>query len=129
MKNKPISPKLHSIIDYGLVASLFTLPTLFGFSRKVRGLYAAEAAALLVYVALTDQPLAVKPLIPFPTHGKIDPFNVANFALHSVLKPFRRDKRAMLFNTLFTVAAGVTVALTNWDGPTQQHPQGQPPPV
>ena len=129
MKNGPISPKLHAIIDYGLVASLFTLPTVFGFSKKVRGLYAAEATALLVYVALTDQPLALKPLIPFPTHGKIDPFNVANFALHSVLKPFRKDGRAQLFNALFTAVAGVTVALTNWDGPTrlnagdQQSPQ------
>lgn len=120
MKNGPVSPKLHGLIDYTLVASLLTLPTVFGFSKKVKRLYAAEAAALLVYVALTDHPTAVKSLIPFRIHGKIDPFNVANFALHSLLKPFRQDDRAQLFNAVFTVIAGATVALTDWDGPTQR---------
>ena len=118
MKDGPISPKLHGLVDYGLVASLLVLPTALGFSRTVRRLYAAEAAALLVYVALTDQPVAVLPLIPFRTHGRIDPFNVLNFAAHSLLKPFREDARAQLFNAVFTALAGATVALTDWDGPT-----------
>lgn len=120
MKNGPISPKMHGLIDYGLVASLLALPTVFGFSRTVRRLYAAEAAALLGYVAVTDHPTAVVPLIPFRTHGKIDPFNVLNFASHSLLESFREDKRAMLFNAVFTAIAGVTVALTDWDGPTER---------
>lgn len=122
MKNGPVSPRLHGLLDYALVASLLTLPTLFGFSRKIRHLYATEATALLIYVALTDHPSAVKPLISFHTHGKIDPFNVANFAAHSLLRPFRDDKRAQLFNSAFTLLAGVTVALTDWDGATKNKP-------
>ncbi|MBF9223015.1 hypothetical protein [Hymenobacter ruricola] len=125
MKNGPISPRLHGLLDYALVAGLLALPTAFGFSKKVRRLYAAEGAALLVYVALTDQPLALKPLIPFRVHGKIDPFNVANFAVHSLLKPFRKDPRAQAFNAVFTLVSGATVALTDWDGPTKAHPAGQ----
>lgn len=125
MLPKPVSPKLHGLLDYGLVASLLTLPTVFGFSKKVKRLYAAEAAALLVYVALTDHPTAVKPLIPFRTHGKIDPFNIANFAAHSLLKPFREDRRAQIFNAVFTLLAGATVALTDWDGPTKRYQEGR----
>ncbi|QIP15966.1 hypothetical protein G8759_26690 [Spirosoma aureum] len=33
-----------------------------------------ESYMVFLYVALTDHPTAVKPLIPFSVHGKIDPF-------------------------------------------------------
>ena len=120
MKSKPVSPELHCIIDYILVGSLLTVPTLLGFNKKVKAIYTAEALALLGYVALTDSPVALKPLIPFPVHGKIDPFNVGQFALQSFLKPFRKDKKALFFNIAFTAAAGVTVLLTNWAGSTKR---------
>ncbi len=120
MNAKPISPKMHSLIDYALVASLLTMPSLFSFNRKVRKLYTAEALLLLVYVALTDQPVALKPLIPFPVHGKIDPFNVSQFALQSFIKAFRKDKKALLFNVGFTIIAGTVVALTDWNGSTKR---------
>ena len=119
MNTKPISPKQHALMDYGLVGSLLTVPSLLGFSESVKKIYTAEALALLVYVALTDQPVAVKPLIPFPVHGKIDPFNIGQFALQTFLKPFRDDRRARLFNVGFTALAGLTVLLTDWNGPTK----------
>ncbi len=122
MSSKPISPKLHSLIDYALVGSLFTLPSLLGFNQTVKKIYGAEALALLVYVALTDQPVAVKPLIPFPVHGKIDPFNVAQFALQTGLKAFRKEGKVLIFNIGFTAIAGLTVLLTDWNGPTKTHP-------
>lgn len=78
---KPISPKVHGLIDYTLASSLLVLPSVLGFSSSVQKLYAAEGLGLLVYVVLTDQPAAVKPWIPFPVHGKIDPFNIGQFAL------------------------------------------------
>ncbi|MGI4805576.1 MAG: hypothetical protein ACRYFL_12450 [Janthinobacterium lividum] len=116
---KIISPKLHCIVDYILVSSLLTVPTLLGFDKKVKAIYAAEALALLGYVALTDSPVALKPLIPFPVHGKIDPLNIAQFALQSFLRPFRKDKKAMIFNIGFTTLAGITVLLTDWNGRTK----------
>ena len=119
MNAKPISPKLHGLIDYTLVGSLLTLPSALGFNQDVKKLYTAEALALLVYIALTDQPAALKPLIPFPLHGKIDPFNVAQFALQTFLKPFQNDKKARLFNVGFTALAGITVLLTDWNGRTK----------
>jgi hypothetical protein len=119
---KPISPNVHALLDYALVGSLLTLPSVFGFSRPVKTIYTAEALVLLAYIALTDQPAALKPLIPFPVHGKIDPYNIGQFALQTALPAFRRDKRARLFNLCFTAAAGLTVLFTNWHGPTKTHP-------
>lgn len=120
MNTKPISPLMHSVIDYALVGSLLTVPSLFDFKKEIKKLYTAEALLLLVYVAVTDQPAAVKPLIPFTMHGKIDPFNVGQFALQTFFKPFRKDKRARAFNIGFTLLAGITVALTDWHGQTKK---------
>lgn len=120
MNTKPLSPKAHGIIDYALVGSLLSLPSVFKFSKSVKQIYAAEALVLLVYVALSDHPVAVKPVIPFTTHCKIDPFNVAQFALQTGLKPFRKDKKAKLFNIIFTAIAGITVLLTDRKGRTKK---------
>jgi hypothetical protein len=117
---KTISPKTHALIDYALVGSLLTLPTILGMNKKARNIYAMEAMVLLPYIAITKQPLAVKGLIPFKTHGKIDPFNVAQFALQSFFKPFRKGRKELIFNIAFTTIAGITVLLTDWDGETNK---------
>ncbi|MES2456325.1 MAG: hypothetical protein V4594_12325 [Bacteroidota bacterium] len=118
MKRKIISPKQHAIIDYALTGALLLLPTLLKMNKKVKLTYAAEAAILLPYIALTRQPAALKGLIPFKTHGKIDPFNIAQFALQSLVPAFRRNRKELIFNLAFTAIAGATVLLTDWKGKT-----------
>lgn len=120
MNLKPISPKLHCLLDYALVGSLLILPSILKLNRKARSLYTAEAAVLLGYVGITESPVAVKPIIPFKIHGKIDPFNIAHFGLQSFMPQFKKDKRALIFNLAFTLAAGLTVALTDWKGSTKR---------
>ena len=115
MDEKPISPAAHGLIDYALVASLLILPTVLGLSKAVKQLYTAQALTLLGYVAISEHPLAVKPMIPFRVHGMIDPFNVATFALQSLLSRFREDNKALAFNVLFTLLSGITVFLTDYD--------------
>lgn len=114
MDIKVLSPKAHALIDYALVGGLLTLPTLLKFNKSAKRLYALEALILLPYVALTKQPLAVKGLIPFQAHGKIDPFNVAQFAIQSFFNPFRKTEKEFIFNVSFTAIAGLTVLLTDW---------------
>lgn len=120
MNTKPISPTQHALLDYALVGSLLTLPTALKFSPAVKKLYTAEALLLLGYVALTEHPVALKPLIPFRVHGQIDPFNILGFAVQTALQPFRNDKKAALFNLGFMALAGVTVLLTDWRGKTKK---------
>lgn len=121
MRRKPISPKTHALIDYALLGGLLVLPKMLGFNSDVRKIYLIEALGLLTYVGLTEQPAAIKPVIPFKMHGKIDPFNVLQFAGQTLTKPFRRDRLATIFNVIFTAIAGVTVYLTDWSGRT--HPK------
>ena len=115
MKARPISPKWHAIMDYALTGSLLVLPSLLKMNKRAKLIYAAEAAVLIPYAALTRQPLAIKGLIPFKTHGKMDPINVAQFALQSFLPAFRKSRKELLFNIAFTAIAGATVLLTDWD--------------
>lgn len=119
MDTKPISPKVHALIDYALVGSLLILPSVLGMNEKVKKIYNAEALVLLPYIALTRQPLAIKGIIPFKTHRKIDPFNIAQFALQSLLPAFRKSKKELIFNIAFTCVAGATVLFTNWNRKTQ----------
>jgi hypothetical protein len=114
MNTKPISRKTHALLDYALTGSLLVVPSLLGMNKKAKLIYAAEALALLPYIAFTKQPFSIKGVIPFKIHGKIDPFNVALFALLSFVKPFRKTKKELLFNIAFTAIAGLTVLLTDW---------------
>ncbi len=114
MNTKPISPKTHALIDYALTGAMLTLPMLLKMNKNAKLLYAAEAAVLIPYVALTKQPLALKGMIPFKTHRKIDTFNIAQFAMQSLLPMFRKHRKELLFNIAFTGIAGLSVLLTDW---------------
>lgn len=116
MIKKPISPKWHALIDYALVGSLITLPSILGLNKKAKMIYAGEALILLPYVALTKQPVAIKGIIPMETHGRIDPYNVGQFALQTFFKPFHKTKKELIFNIAFTAIAGLTVLFTNYRG-------------
>jgi hypothetical protein len=116
---KPLSAKGHALMDYALVGSLLVLPHLLGMNKNAKKIYAAEALVLLPYIALTSQPFSLKGLIPFSTHGKIDLFNVSQFALQTLFKTFRHRKTELIFNLGFTAIAGLSVLLTDWK---QQQP-------
>lgn len=116
MNTNILSPKTHALIDYALVGALLVLPSVLCMNKKAKLIYAAEAMVLLPYVALTKQPMAVKGVIPLQTHRKIDPYNVAQFALQSFFKPFRNNRKELVFNIAFTAIAGLTVLLTDWEG-------------
>lgn len=116
MNTKILSPKNHALIDYALTGALLILPAVLKMNKRAKAIYAAEAALLLPYIALTRQPAAVTGLIPFRTHGKIDQFNVVHFAAQSLLPAFRKHKKELVFNIAFTAVAGLTVLLTDWNG-------------
>jgi hypothetical protein len=114
MKTKPISPKWHAVIDYALTGTLLALPSLLKMNKQAKLIYAAEAAVLIPYVALTKQPLAIKGLIPFKTHRKIDTLNIVQFATQSLLPAFRNNRKELIFNIAFTALTGISVLLTDW---------------
>jgi hypothetical protein len=114
MKTKPISSKGHALIDYAFIGSILALPSLLKMNKQAKLIYAVEAALLLPYAALTKQPLAVKGLIPFKMHGKIDPINIVQFAAQSFLPAFRKNRKELIFNITITALGGLAILLTDW---------------
>ena len=114
MNNKPISPKMHGIIDYTFAAGLLILPSLFGLNKKARNLYKVMAAEMFLYSSLTNYPAGLSPLIPYETHRKLDVGNIAGMAADTLYKPIRKQKRAMIFHLVATTIAIASVLLTDW---------------
>jgi hypothetical protein len=112
---KPISPRLHGVLDYGTAAITAAVPLLSRMSP--RGARTAEtwAAGYAILSALTDYPLAVKRQLPFRAHGTVDRTLGLMLPILPWVLGFRGDRRA---RNLFLALAGVTILvtmLTDWD--------------
>ena len=116
--NKPISPKLHGMLDYATTAATALLPLLVPLPRRAARTAEAWAAGYTALSALTDYPLALKRRVPFRSHGAVDrTLGLVVPALPWILG-FARNRRA---RNLFLALAGVTIvvtALTDWDSAT-----------
>lgn len=115
--SRPISPKLHGALDYGFLATMLTAPSLLRLDRRARLLFAAMGAAQGTLNAFTDQPLSVKRLVPFRTHGLIEKANAPTFVLLPLLTGVLRDPRARAFFAAAGVALVAVYNLTDWDAP------------
>lgn len=113
--DKPISPKGHALLDYSLAATLLTAPPLMGLSRRACTVFGALGLNAAAVNALTAQPLAVKPVIPFRTHKTIDAAAIPVYALLPVVAGAVTDKRGRGL-WLATIAALVgNFLLTDWE--------------
>jgi hypothetical protein len=112
---KPISPKLHGVLDYATTAVTALLPLLVPLPPRATRTAEAWAAGYTALSALTDYPTALRRRIPFRMHGAVDrTLGLVVPALPWILG-FARDRRA---RNLFLALAGVTIvvtALTDWD--------------
>lgn len=112
---KPISPRVHSLIDYGFTLSNLTLPKLLKLPKPVTGVFAAFGLIQGTLNALTTQPYAAKKVVPFTLHGTIEKSSTPLFVLAPLIAGAARDSRSRLF-WLAAGAALVTVYnLTDWD--------------
>jgi len=102
------------MIDYGSVAMMLAAPSVLGLNGTARKLSYAFAGGYLLLSALTDDPLGVKKVVPFPTHGKIELASApAVLGLPLLMGAMRDTKsRAYFMGLLGTVLAAYT--LTDW---------------
>ncbi len=112
--NKPITPTLHGIIDYGTVLMTAAAPSLFGFSERAANTCYALAGGYLALSAVTDYPLAAKRLVPFPAHGAAEGALGAALPLLPALLGFSRDRPARNFLLGLTAVTAVVASLTDW---------------
>ncbi len=115
MNTRPISPKVHSVIDYCFAAGLFVLSKLFKVNDTDRKMYSKFAKSIVVYTGITDQPLSAKRIIPFKVHGFVDHVSLAGLvAMLFLRKSFRTDKSALAIQIGFVALGALNVFLTNW---------------
>jgi hypothetical protein len=81
---KIISPTQHGYLDYVTVSLFLVAPTLVGLTGMAGTIAYALAGIHLAMTLVTDFPLGVAKLIPFPIHGWVE--RVVGPAL--VLLPF-----------------------------------------
>ena len=112
---KPISPRIHGMIDYGTSAMVAAAPAVFKFPKPATALFEGLAAGYTGLSSVTDYPLAVKRKVPFKAHG------AAELAIAAVLPVlpwalgFSENKAARNLCFALTGITLVVAALTDWD--------------
>ncbi|UNX55012.1 hypothetical protein MF406_01610 [Georgenia sp. TF02-10] len=112
---KPLSPGGHGATDYAMALTLLAAPRLLRMSKRARRVFGMLGATQGTVNALTVQPLAVKPVIPFRTHRVIDLASSPVFALLPVLTGVAKQRRARGLWLAMTVGLAVEYVLTDWD--------------
>ncbi len=112
---KPITPRIHGLIDYGLLAANLVMPRLLGGSRKAQAVFGAFGAAEGSVNALTQQPLAVRKLIPFRVHRLIDLSSVPLYAVLPLATGVTKEPRIRAYWISVGVLLLAVFALTDWD--------------
>lgn len=112
---KPISPRLHGVLDYATVATLAAAPRLMHFPKRATRAADALAGSYGGLSALTDYPLAVRRTIPFKAHGVAEAASGLALPLLPWLLGFSEHKAARNFFLGLTAVTFVVAALTDWD--------------
>lgn len=113
---KPITPRLHGVLDYVTSATVAAAPTLLRFPAPASRLAYGLAGSYTSLSAVTDYPLSAKRVVPFKGHG------IAEVALGAVLPAlpwvlgFADDRKARNFFLGLTALTAVVALLTDWNG-------------
>ena len=112
---KPISPRVHGMIDYGTSAAVAAAPMLMKFPKPARRACEALAAGYTGLSAVTDYPLSARRVVPFKAHGATEA--VIGLALPAMpwLLGFSEHKAARNFFLGLTALTFVVAALTDWN--------------
>jgi hypothetical protein len=111
---KPITPTIHGALDYGLVAANVALPAVLKMSRRARLLFGAFGLVQGGLNAVTDQPLAIKPIVPFRVHGLIDRNSAPVYALAPLLTGVAKEPKARAYWIAVGVSLVAVYLLTDW---------------
>jgi len=115
--NKPISPRMHGVLDYSTLLTTVAAARLLDFSRPAARTALGWAAGYGVLSALTDYPLAVRRTVPFRVHGAVDVALALALPAAPWVMGFSRDRRARNFFLGLTALTAVVTALTDWSRP------------
>jgi hypothetical protein len=113
---KPISPRIHGIIDYTTSATIAALPGFIEMPKRARRLFRGLGAGYTGLSSVTDYPLAAKRLVPFKAHGAAELAVGAALPAMPWVLGFQRNRAARTLCFGITALTAVVASLTDWDG-------------
>ena len=114
-KRRPISPRVHGMIDYTTSAAVAAAPAMMNMPKPAIALFETLAATYTGISAFTNYPMSIRRAIPFKAHGAAE--LVSALALPAMPWVLGFSKHRAARNLCFGLAAmTLTVAaLTDWD--------------
>lgn len=114
INNKPITPKVHGIVDYVFAGIQLAAPAAIGLNPKMIRTYQMLGTGFVAVNALTDTPVALKPVISLQDHQKVDATLLVGLSLLTFSSFIRKDKAALSFHLGFLGAAVANFLLTDY---------------
>jgi hypothetical protein len=111
---KPISTKVHGLLDYLSVPTLLVLPRALGCGKKVTGLLTGAAVGLLGYSLITRYELGLFKVLPMKGHLALDLMSGAMLAASPFVLLDEQERNGTMtsvllgFGTFEIVAASLT---------------------
>jgi hypothetical protein len=112
---KPISPRIHGILDYTTSFAVAAAPFLFGMPRRARVLFESLAGGYTSLSSVTDYPVSLKRLVPFNAHGATELAIAAALPMMPKALGFSRDRAARNLCFGLTALTVLVASLTDWN--------------
>ena len=114
MTSKPLTPKMHGLIDYVFSAIQVILPGSIAINSSTMRTYQMLGLGFLLTNAFTDTPVGLKKSLSFRTHQKADLAFLGTLGLLSFTGMIRNDKKALAFHLGFLTLAATHYLLTDY---------------
>jgi SPW repeat len=111
---KPVSARVHGVLDYATVAAFLNAPMVFGFHGTSAAIVYWLAGIHLLMTGCTDFPLGFFKWIPFKVHGAIELLAGVFLLVAPWVLGFAEDAAARNFFLAMAIILLVVVALTDY---------------
>lgn len=113
---RPITPRIHGMIDYTSSATIAALPRFIKMPKRASRLFRGLASGYTGLSSVTDYPFGAKRLVPFKAHGAAELAIGAALPLMPWVLGFQKHRAARNLCFGITAFTAVVAALTDWDG-------------
>ena len=120
---KPVSARVHGVLDYATVAAFLNAPMVFGFHGTPAAIAYWLAGVHLLMTGCTNFPVGFFMWIPFKVHGVIELLAGIFILLAPWIFGFAQDAAARNFFVAMAIILLVVVALTDYSQRVARPPQ------
>ena len=111
---KPVSARVHGVLDYATVAAFLNAPMVFGFHGTPAAIVYWLAGIHLLMTGCTDFPLGFFMWIPFKVHGVIELLAGIFLLVAPWIFGFAQDATARNFFLAMAIIVLIVISLTDY---------------